>query len=154
MKGPSSPAGGEGRGGGRGRVYLSSTVEVGQSFSSQGDARIAVERELASNGRSIRHGKKSGSRQNDLRCKTCESWFVKACNKQSTKDWKITKACKHHTNCVGRGRTSSASIEGDVDQVVRANPTIAGTAMKRTLKTAGLDISVRTAQRSKGDRDR
>ena len=123
-------------------------VEVGQRFPSKASARLAVETELARDGRAIRNGNSVGGRQLDVRCQTCSTWFVRGC-KQATTEMKITAVCKNHVNCAGGGRISTSVVKPLVDQLVRANPKIAGTGIKRTLKTAGFDVHTREAQRAK-----
>ncbi|CAN0544832.1 unnamed protein product, partial [Ectocarpus sp. 8 AP-2014] len=69
-------------------------------------------------------------------------WVVKGCQHKGG-DFKITKVEGSHVDCAGGGRTSSAVVQPLVDQLVRANPKIAGTAIKRTLKTVGFTVSDR-----------
>lgn len=123
-------------------------VEVGQVFPTRASARLAAETELAKDGRAIKNGKSAGSRQFHVTCKTCTTWFVMGCL-QSTKSFKITAVGKNHVNCVGGGHTATSVVMPLVKQLVRANPKIGGPAIKRTLKTAGFDLSVRESQRSK-----
>ncbi|CAN0351658.1 unnamed protein product, partial [Ascophyllum nodosum] len=97
----------------------------------------------------IKNGSSAGRATFHVVCKTCTSWFVKA-QRQANNDFKVTQVGKTHVNCVGGGRRPSANVvQPMIDQLVRANPKIGGPAIKRTLKTAGLDISDRTSQRSK-----
>ncbi|CAB1113469.1 unnamed protein product [Ectocarpus sp. CCAP 1310/34] len=98
-------------------------VTAGQVFSSRHAAKVAVAAELSATCRSMKDGKGAGSRQIHLVCKTCIRWVVKGCL-QKGGDFKITK-------------------------LVRANPKIAGPAIKRTLKTAGFTVSDRQSQRTK-----
>ena len=85
-------------------------VEVGQIFSSRQAAKMAAETELAAAGRSIKNGKRAGSRQIHVVCRNCTIWFVKGCA-QRTVDFKITKVGKDHVNCVGGGRTGSNVVQ-------------------------------------------
>ncbi|CBJ27635.1 conserved unknown protein [Ectocarpus siliculosus] len=96
----------------------------------------------------MKNGKGAGSRQIHLVCKTCTTWVVKGCL-QKGGDFKITKVEGSHVDCAGGGRTSSAVVQPLVNQLVRANPKIAGTAIKRTLKTVGFTVSDRQSQRAK-----
>ncbi|CAB1107719.1 unnamed protein product [Ectocarpus sp. CCAP 1310/34] len=54
-----------------------------------------------------------------------------------------------HVHCARGGRTGSAVVQPLVDQLVRADPKIAGPAIKRTLKTVGFTVSDRQSQRAK-----
>ena len=121
-------------------------VDVGQLLASRASARLVTETELANKGRAIKNGSGAGSRQIHFACKTCPTWFDKAC-KQKTKDFKITAVGKTHTNCAGGERTASKVVRPLVNKLVRANPKIGGPAIKKTLKTAGYDIAIRQAQR-------
>eukprot|EP00752_Nemacystus_decipiens_P018576 g16655.t1 len=131
-----------------GLSVAATSVEVGQLFSSKQAARLAVETELARDGRAIKNGKSVGGRQFHVTCQTCSTWFVRACL-QKTKEFKITAVEKNHINCAGGGRTSTSVVKPLVDQLVRANPKIGGMDIKRTLKTAGFNIDTREAQRAK-----
>lgn len=123
-------------------------VEVGQLYQSRESARVAVETELASRGRAIKNGSSAGGRNLHLVCTTCSTWFVKGCQ-QRTKEFKITAVGKNHVNCVGGGRTASKVVRPLVNKLVRANPKIAGPAIRKTLKTAGFDIGTRMVQRER-----
>ena len=124
-------------------------IDKGQLFPTRGAARTAAETELAATGRAIKNGSSSGRVTFHVVCKTCTSWFVKA-QRQGNGDFKVTQVGKDHVNCVGGGRRPSANVvQPMIDQLVRANPKIGCPAIKRTLKTAGFDISDRTSQRSK-----
>ena len=61
----------------------------------------------------------------------------------------MTAVGKTHENCAGGGRTATSIVKPLVDQLVRANPKIGGTGIKRTLKTAGFDVNTREAQRAR-----
>ncbi|CAB1107134.1 unnamed protein product [Ectocarpus sp. CCAP 1310/34] len=143
--------GGASGGAGATTAGLSTTVApvtAGQIFSSRHAAKVAVAAELAATGRSMKNGKGAGSRQIHLVCKTCTSWVVKGCL-QKGGDFKITKVKGSHVDCAVGGRTSSAVVQHLADQLVRANPKIAGPAIKRTLETVVFTVSDGQSQRAK-----
>ena len=130
-------------------VSTSVPIDKGHVFPSREAARTAAETELTAAGRAIKNGSSAGRATFHVVRKTCTSWFVKA-RRQANNDFKVTQVGKTHVNCVGGGRHPAANVvQPMIDQLVRANPKIGGPAIKRTLKTAGLDISDRTSQRSK-----
>ncbi|CAM9735812.1 unnamed protein product [Pylaiella littoralis] len=123
---------------------------VGETFSTRAGVRLKAEAELAAAGRAIKNGKSAGRGTCHLVCKTCKSWFVKANLSTKTNDFKVTQLCSDHVNCVGGGgRLGASVVQPMVTKLVQANPKIGGLAIKRTLKTAGYDISDRTSQRVK-----
>ena len=136
--------------------------KVGDSFASTKKLRVACERALLSQGRTlVSDPRKGGSHAKLLRCaggvivkgqqSTGGCQVLIRANKRQDKHWFITEAHFEHSNCAGGQKKQSVAAlikEGEV--VVNANRKITAGGLVKTLKGAhGVELTPHAANRVK-----
>lgn len=78
---------------------------------------------------------------------------VRAYRSRKSKTWRITVANLRHDNCAGEQKGSSvAALAGEISTLVGGNPSISGTAIRKTVRAqTGVDLHTRSALRGKAD---
>eukprot|EP00904_Undaria_pinnatifida_P008857 jgi/Undpi1/5100/HiC_scaffold_19.g08452.m1 len=145
------------------------SIKVGETFIDSQALRTRVERLMLAQGRQCRLDKRmSGGPGKLLRCSgaiivdgvkgaTGCSVLVRAYNKRTTKEWRVTEAILDHAQCTGQSgdkkkRPCRRSVEEEAAKLINANHKISSPALVKTLKaTAGVDILERTANRVRSD---
>ena len=145
------------------------SIKVGETFIDSQALRTRVERLMLAQGRQCRLDKRmSGGPGKLLRCSgaiivdgvkgaTGCSVLVRAYNKRTTKEWRVTEAILDHAQCTGQSgdkkkRPCRRSVEEEAAKLINANHKISSPALVKTLKaTAGVEILERTANRVRSD---
>ena len=138
-------------------------LKVGDSFSSTTTLRLAAERTLLAQGRTlVSDHRVTGGHQRMYRCSAAKMVkgqkgisggcpvFVKA-NKRKDNQFYVTGCCFDHQNCAGgKKKPSLRALAEEGAVVVNANRKITAPAIVKTLKgTYGVELQPHTANRLK-----